>query len=101
MAYATGQEIERELTAALARVRELEAINHRKGEMLDALLNHCDKENGECSECSKIVCPHGCDLHFHHDGCPACAELGDEHPPAPTCYDSPTPPPPPAKEDTE
>lgn len=40
----------------------------------DKLLNHCDRERGECSECSKIVCPYECELHFHHDGCPACAE---------------------------
>lgn len=40
---------------------------------VDQLLAHCP--NGECPQCSKIICPHGCDMHFHHDGCPACAEL--------------------------
>lgn len=63
-----------------ARVAELEGMNTRLGVMCDKLLNHCDKESGECSECGKIMCPHECDLHFHHDGCPACAELGDGEP---------------------
>lgn len=39
---------------------------------LNALLAHCP--DGECPTCSKIICPHDCDMHFHHDGCPACAE---------------------------
>ncbi len=42
-------------------------------EMADKLINHCDKEGGECSECSEIVCPDKCKLHFHHDGCPICS----------------------------
>jgi hypothetical protein len=41
--------------------------------MVDALINHCDKESGECSVCSFIVCPHKDLFHFHHDGCPACS----------------------------
>ncbi len=40
--------------------------------MIDPLLNHCDKDGGECQVCSVIVCPHKEPLHFHHDGCPAC-----------------------------
>jgi len=36
----------------------------------DALLAHCP--DSECTICSKIVCPHGEPLHFHHDGCPSC-----------------------------
>jgi hypothetical protein len=45
----------------------------RLSEIADALLNHCEKDNGECMTCSTIVCPHKEPLHFHHDGCPACA----------------------------
>lgn len=32
----------------------------------------CD--DAECSFCAEIFCPHHHELHFHHDGCPACAE---------------------------
>lgn len=39
---------------------------------LDAMLAHCD--DPECSTCATIICPHQCAMHFHHDGCPACAE---------------------------
>lgn len=60
----------------------LDWITSRYGEMLDQLLNHCPI--GECSECAKIVCPHGDPFHLHHDGCPACAESpeteGIDHP---------------------
>lgn len=42
--------------------------------MVDALLNHCDKDGGECHVCSQIVCPHKDPLHFHHDGCPSCSQ---------------------------
>ena len=52
----------------------LKANIERMQNIADSLLNHCDKEGGECSECGKIVCPHGEPLHFHHDGCPACAQ---------------------------
>lgn len=45
--------------------------NERLLEIVGKLLNHCP--DSECPECSKISCPHGCELHFHHDGCPACA----------------------------
>lgn len=56
-------------------VREVERLTV----MVDKLLNHCDKDNGECLECSKIVCPYECELHFHHDGCPACAQQPPTH----------------------
>ena len=46
----------------------------KKGVQLDALLNHCDKGGGECGECSKIICPHKDEMHFHHDGCPSCCQ---------------------------
>ena len=28
----------------------------------------------ECPICSAAACPYGCDMHFHHDGCPECAQ---------------------------
>lgn len=48
-------------------------ITERYETMLDGLLNHCPVS--ECSECAKIVCPHGEPFHLHHDGCPACYEF--------------------------
>ena len=50
--------------------------NKRLQDMNNKLLNHCP--DAECFECSKIVCPHGCEMHFHHDGCPACAMAESE-----------------------
>lgn len=50
----------------------------RIGMELDALLNQCTEGGGECSECAKIICPHGDDLHFHHDGCPSCYAAVEE-----------------------
>lgn len=44
----------------------------RPSEEVDALLLKCP--DAECSLCGEIVCPHGSSWHFHHDGCPACAE---------------------------
>jgi hypothetical protein len=45
----------------------------REGDMtkLDRLLQACSEP--ECIVCGAITCPHGEPLHFHHDGCPACA----------------------------
>lgn len=60
------------LAAQLAKVT---AERDRLGKIADELLNHCDKEGGECSECAKIVCPQKDPYHFHHDGCPSCAEI--------------------------
>ena len=51
---------------------DYKALAEAYGEMVDKLLNHCSEP--ECYECSVIVCPHNCDLHLHHDGCPACYE---------------------------
>lgn len=45
---------------------------------LDALLNHCGE--GECHTCGEIICPHGDGMHFHHDGCPACAVADEVQP---------------------
>lgn len=46
--------------------------------IIDTLLNHCEKNNGECHECSSIICPHNDGMHFHHDGCPSCAQHEEE-----------------------
>jgi len=46
----------------------------RLSRIADELLNHCDKEQGECSVCGRIVCPFKDPLHFHHDGCPSCSD---------------------------
>lgn len=51
---------------AAARIEELSA-------QVDALLQHCP--DGECLTCGEIICPHGEPMHFHHDGCPTCAQL--------------------------
>lgn len=39
---------------------------------LDLLLAHCP--DAECSTCAAIICPHADQMHFHHDGCPSCAQ---------------------------
>lgn len=31
-------------------------------------------KDAECWYCGLLICPHGEPMHFHHDGCPACAE---------------------------
>lgn len=51
-----------------------------RGTQLDALLAHCGKEGGECSGCAKIICPFEEELHFHHDGCPACCNAPKDNP---------------------
>lgn len=56
----------KDVLGMLARI----ADDERK---LDALLNHCG--DPECMECAEIICPHKEPLHFHHDGCPACAQF--------------------------
>lgn len=58
------------MDAAAERSRKIRDYD-RLVKMVDALLAHCP--DAECSECAKVVCPHGEPLHFHHDGCPACS----------------------------
>jgi hypothetical protein len=41
-------------------------------QVADNLLAACP--DPECSECARVICPHGDMMHFHHDGCPSCAE---------------------------
>lgn len=62
------------LEAALAQARTDLAA---KTSQVQALLDHCP--DAECYRCAAILCPHGEELHFHHDGCPACAEMGSAH----------------------
>ena len=64
-------EVYREVHGAMMSARVLRQLERRETQ-LDALLNHCDKQNGECGFCGETVCPYGETLHFHHDGCPAC-----------------------------
>lgn len=47
---------------------------HGSGPEVDAALARCP--DAECRKCSILACPYGEPLHFHHDGCPACAEHG-------------------------
>jgi hypothetical protein len=54
------------------QIRQKKAELDRIGSELDALLNQCTEEGGECSVCGTIICPKGDTLHFHHDGCPSC-----------------------------
>lgn len=58
------------------KIDGLDAEIRRLNGVIDKLLDHCP--DGECHECSAAVCPHGCLLHFHHDGCPACAQNEDD-----------------------
>ena len=48
----------------------------RDGLELDEILAQCP--DAECSECGRIICPLGDPMHFHHDGCPAEAEVAGE-----------------------
>lgn len=42
------------------------------GPEADAALALCP--DAECEQCAFLACPHGDFMHFHHDGCPSCAE---------------------------
>jgi hypothetical protein len=54
-------------------IKQQQAEIKKLKETVDKLLNHCD--DPECWECGKIICPYGGEMHFHHDGCPTCAEM--------------------------
>jgi hypothetical protein len=69
--FKSPSEIYREVHGSMISARVLRQLERRE-KQLDALLNHCDKDDGECGICGAIICPHGESLHFHHDGCPAC-----------------------------
>lgn len=57
---------------AAAHIAELERRVAEKETMVDGLLQHC--ADPECMTCGRIICPYSEPMHFHHDGCPACAE---------------------------
>jgi len=61
-----------EITRLNAIIKENDKEMDRLSTICDALLNHCDKDGGECHVCSEIVCKYKDALHFHHDGCPSC-----------------------------
>jgi len=61
------------LFGAADLIRQQQAEINKLNETVDKLLNHCD--DPECWECGKIICPYGGEMHFHHDGCPTCAEM--------------------------
>lgn len=57
---------------AAAEIRLLLDRLEKAEKRVDALLQHCP--DSECLTCGGIICPHGEPMHFHHDGCPACAQ---------------------------
>jgi hypothetical protein len=61
------------LTPESIALHERIASAKRDRTLSDTLLNEC--VDPECIVCGKICCPHSEPLHFHHDGCPACAML--------------------------
>lgn len=72
------QQSEMHMQTSLAQAERAEKAEKERDrwiEIATKLVNHCDKESGECSICSEIVCPHGDPMHFHHDGCPTCVSM--------------------------
>lgn len=67
--YWTPWHLANQLIAEIDGLKACIASDEKK---LDALLEHCD--DGECAACGQIICPHGDGMHFHHDGCPSCAQ---------------------------
>ena len=63
---------EKGMTAEQAEIARLHGV-------IDKLLAHCP--DGECHECGAAVCPHADPLHFHHDGCPSCAQAEEAEQP--------------------
>ena len=55
------------------QAQEIETLNAK----IDKLLDHC--QDPECWTCGAIICPHGGEMHFHHDGCPTCAEMESQN----------------------
>jgi hypothetical protein len=60
----------------LADAEALRVENERLRSQVDRLLDHCP--DGECLTCGEIICPHGGTMHFHHDGCPSCAQYEED-----------------------
>ncbi len=68
-----------EVEVRLASLKALEEAAFPPKERCTGITETCPV--GECVECSVRDCPHKCQLHYHHDGCGACAEF-DEMTPA-------------------
>lgn len=51
---------------------ELQKLLQRVDQDLEYLLAQCP--DPECSTCGMLICPRGDPMHYHHDGCPSCAE---------------------------
>ena len=64
-------ELERERDEARAEVATLKTILSVRDRQIEQFLEHC--QIPECEWCGEIICPWREPLHFHHDGCPACA----------------------------
>lgn len=70
------------ISIALGQKRSIQGMRHKLDEMMrlhgidcgSGTPDHppCDRDGGECSVCSVMICPHHEALHLHHDGCPAC-----------------------------
>jgi hypothetical protein len=78
--YCNQIKLHEQIDAAREALQEARKAIQLRGEQLDGLLAHCGKEGGECSGCAKIICPFGEELHFHHDGCPACCNAPKDNP---------------------
>lgn len=68
-----------DLTHAEACLKERDAEIERLNKLVDWHINHCEKNGGECIECSIQHCPRKEPLHFHHDGCPSCTLEEADH----------------------
>jgi len=78
-----GELIDKDMEIARLNIRRLDLlhmelnsakIHNQSNEYLDAIMMDCP--DGECWRCAEIICPHKDGMHFHHDGCPSCAEAG-------------------------
>jgi hypothetical protein len=65
----------RKYTESQAALANCEAERATLEGQVNALLNHCP--DAECDTCATIICPHKDRMHFHHDGCPSCAQIDD------------------------
>lgn len=51
------------------RIAKLDNLPEKE---IDSVLALCP--DAECGLCGEVICPYHEPLHFHHDGCPACAD---------------------------
>ena len=57
----------------MTEMRELRRKYWTDGSVRLAHTCNSSLDDGECMACGARDCPHGEPLHYHHDGCPACA----------------------------